>query len=311
MCTRPVRNAGVPVGTASRSRNPTSAAPSAPTTPISSSHQAPFARKPGSSTRCEATSNTLAATQAPIGTGTSTGCSGCPCGPASSALTGRLACWRSSTMSLPSRDRGVSPTNAGAIRPAGQEAGCRKVLGNADGRYPGAVDTGSPSGDDRTTASLAAVAALADELRRRMYEFIRQARRPVSREEAAARVGISRKLAAFHLDKLAEVGLLRSSFAPAGGIRKVGRTPKVYEPTAGGVHVSIPERHHDLLAGILVDAVLAEDGTRTAREAAAEIARTEGARIGAAERARLRPGRLGVERALTLITTLLAGHGFE
>src|SRR3954453_18325556 len=255
MCTSAVRNAGVPVGTASRSRNPTSAAPSAPTTPISSSHQAPFARKPGSSARCEATSNTLAATQAPIGTGTSTGCSGCPYGPASSALTGRLACWRSSTMSLPSRDRGVSPTNAGAIRPAGQEAGCREVLGNDDGRYPGPVDTGSPSGEDRTTASLAAVAALADELRRRMYEFIRQARRPVSREEAAASVGISRKLAAFHLDKLVEVGLLRSSFAPARGLPRGGPTPKVYEPTEGNVRISIPERRPELLAAILIEAV--------------------------------------------------------
>jgi predicted ArsR family transcriptional regulator len=176
------------------------------------------------------------------------------------------------------------------------------------------VSPGSPSGDERAasaTASLAAVAALADDMRRRMYEFIRQTRRPVSREEAAASVGISRKLAAFHLDKLVEVGLLRSSFAPAGGIRKVGRTPKVYEPTANAVRVSIPERQHDLLAGILVDAVLAEDGTRTARQAAAEVARTEGTRIGAAERARLRPGRLGVERALTLIGSLLAGHGFE
>jgi predicted ArsR family transcriptional regulator len=189
-----------------------------------------------------------------------------------------------------------------------------ELSGHDRGHYARPVDLGSPSGDERATpatASFAAVAALADELRRRMYEFIRQARRPVSREEAAASVGISRKLAAFHLDKLVEVGLLRSSFAPAGGIRKVGRTPKVYEPAGSGVRVSIPAQHHDLLAGILVDAVLAEEGTRTAREAAAEIARTEGTRIGAAERARLRPGRLGLERGLTLITTLLARYGFE
>src|SRR3954447_1391817 len=192
--------------------------------------------------------------------------------------------------------------------------GSGELSGHDGGRYARPVDTGSSSCDERATpatASLAAVAALADELRRSMYEFIRQARRPLSREEAAASVGISRKFAAFHLDKLVEVGLLRSSFAPAGGIRKVGRTPKVYEPTGGGVRVSIPARHHDLLAGILVDAVLAEDGGHTAREAAAGIARREGARIGAAEHARLRPGRLGGERALTLLTSLLARCGFE
>ncbi|MDP8929787.1 MAG: hypothetical protein M3O70_14755, partial [Actinomycetota bacterium] len=73
-------------------------------------------------------------------------------------------------------------------------------------------------------AALAAVAALADQLRRRLYEFVRRAHRPITREEAAASVGISRKLAAFHLDKLVEVGLLRAHYEPVGGIRKVGRT---------------------------------------------------------------------------------------
>lgn len=175
------------------------------------------------------------------------------------------------------------------------------------------MDSGSSSGDERTAASssLAAAAALADELRRRMYEFIRSARRPVSREEAAARVGISRKLAAFHLDKLVEVGLLRASFAPPGGIRRVGRTPKVYEPTETGVRISIPARHPELLAEILIDAVLAEDDGGTAREAAAAVARERGVRLGVAERERVRPGRLGPERALTLITALLVGYGFE
>ena len=33
-----------------------------------------------------------------------------------------------------------------------------------------------------------------------MYEFIRRADGPVTRDEAAAAVGISRKLAGFHLD---------------------------------------------------------------------------------------------------------------
>jgi predicted ArsR family transcriptional regulator len=64
--------------------------------------------------------------------------------------------------------------------------------------------------------AIRAVAALDDELRRGMYAFIRKARRPVTREEAAASVGISRKLAAFHLDKLVEVGLLRTGCRTAG-----------------------------------------------------------------------------------------------
>ncbi|MGH3812672.1 MAG: helix-turn-helix transcriptional regulator [Pseudonocardiaceae bacterium] len=175
-----------------------------------------------------------------------------------------------------------------------------------------------PSATSRTgpdhlpaVAALAAVAALSDELRRRMYGFIRQARRPVSREEAARTVGISRKLAAFHLDKLVEVGLLRAGYEPVGGIRKVGRTPKVYEPTNAEVHISIPARDHDLLAGILMDALLTQDLGKTGHEAALQIARHRGAALGAAERERSRPGRLSAERALRLATATLARYGFE
>lgn len=119
----------------------------------------------------------------------------------------------------------------------------------------------APAGSDHlpTADALAAAGALSDELRRQMYAYIRQARRPVSREEAAERAGISRKLAAFHLDKLVEVGLLRAHYEPIDGIRRVGRAPKLYEPTGAGLHISIPAREHDLLAGILVDAVVSED----------------------------------------------------
>lgn len=158
---------------------------------------------------------------------------------------------------------------------------------------------------------LAAVAALADQLRRRLYEFVRRAQRPITREEAAASVGISRKLAAFHLDKLVEVGLLRAHYEPVGGVRKVGRTPKVYEPSNLEIQLSIPQRLHDLLADILVDAVLSEAGDETARQAALRVARHRGTELGAAERDHVRPGRLGAERALTLAAAVLHRHGFE
>ncbi len=160
-------------------------------------------------------------------------------------------------------------------------------------------------------AALTAVAALSDQLRRRMYGFIRRAHRPVSREEAAETVGISRKLAAFHLDKLVEVGLLQARYEPVGGIRKVGRTPKVYEPTDTDVHISIPAREHDLLADILIDAVLTQDQDKAGPEAALQIARHRGAQLGATEREQARPGRLSAERALTLATATLARYGFE
>jgi predicted ArsR family transcriptional regulator len=172
--------------------------------------------------------------------------------------------------------------------------------------------TTSGTGSDHlpAAAALRAVAALSDQLRRRMYGFIRRARHPVSREEAAETVGISRKLAAFHLDKLVEVGLLRARYEPVGGIRKVGRTPKVYEPTDAEMHICIPAREHDLLADILIDTVLTQD-QEAGSEAALQVARHRGAQLGATERERARPGRLSAERALTLATTVLARYGFE
>ncbi|HWD04953.1 MAG TPA: transcriptional regulator [Amycolatopsis sp.] len=144
-----------------------------------------------------------------------------------------------------------------------------------------------------------------------MYAFIRAAGRPVTRDEAAASVGISRKLAAFHLDKLVAAGLLRARYEPVGGIRKVGRTPKVYEPADTDFAVSIPPRRHAVLADILLDAVATQAEGETARDAALRVAARHGADLGAAERADQRPGHLGTERGLTLAEAVLTRHGFE
>jgi predicted ArsR family transcriptional regulator len=159
--------------------------------------------------------------------------------------------------------------------------------------------------------AIRAIAALDDGLRWRMYEFIRAARRPVTRDEAAAAVGISRKLAAFHLDKLVDAGALRAHYRQAGGLRRVGRAPKVYEPSPADIRVSLPPRSHDMLAGILMEAVISEDSGESARDAVRRVARGRGERIGAEERRRARPGRLGAERALSLVSTLLEERGFE
>jgi predicted ArsR family transcriptional regulator len=170
---------------------------------------------------------------------------------------------------------------------------------------------------------IAAVAVLADDLRRWMYAYIRHAEGPVTRDQVAAAAGISRKLAAFHLDKLAAAGLLRTSFTRPAGLHRVGRAPKAYELAGAEVQISIPPRDHGLLAGILLDAVQAvtpradaapagEGGAVIgAREAAFAAAADRGRVLGAAERARARPGRLGAERALTLAGEFLKRSGFE
>ncbi|MGW7454874.1 helix-turn-helix transcriptional regulator [Streptomyces sp. NPDC054787] len=155
------------------------------------------------------------------------------------------------------------------------------------------------------------VAVLSDGLRRRMYGFVRRARRPVTREDAAAEAGTSVKLAAFHLDKLVAAGLLVSRSEDPSGIRKVGRKPKVYEPAPTDIRVSIPERRPDVLAEILIDAVAGQQPGEDAQAAALRTARDRGNELGARTRAHSRPGRLGAERSLTLTEAVLEQHGFE
>jgi predicted ArsR family transcriptional regulator len=180
---------------------------------------------------------------------------------------------------------------------------------HAGRRYRETVTTSS--GELSGEASITALATLGDEHRRRLFGYIRHARRPVTREEAAASAGISRKLAAHHLDKLVAAGLLSARYQPPAGIRKVGRVPKVYEPAETAISVSIPERRHEALAGILLDAVRTQSAGETSWQAAMRAARRRGQELGAAERNRLRPGRLGAERALTITEAVLTEHGFE
>jgi predicted ArsR family transcriptional regulator len=158
--------------------------------------------------------------------------------------------------------------------------------------------------------AVAAIAALDDDVRGALYAFAREAGAPVTRESAAEAVGISRKLAAFHLDKLVAAGLLRTRIE-AVGTGRVGRTPKVYEPADTDIAVHVPPREPQLLAEVLLQAVLTERDDERAGQAALRVARERGVTVGADERVRLRPGRVGAERAMTLASAVLERHGFE
>jgi predicted ArsR family transcriptional regulator len=155
------------------------------------------------------------------------------------------------------------------------------------------------------------IAVLSEQSRWRIFSFIRSERRAVTREQAAARVGISRKLAAFHLDKLVEAGLLRTRYESPGDVRKVGRRPKLYEPTDAQISVSIPERRYELLADLLLEAVVGKEDGQRGRDAAVRAARARGVDLGATTRAQVRPGRLGRERGLTACARVLEEQGFE
>ena len=133
--------------------------------------------------------------------------------------------------------------------------------------------------DDRWTV----VAALADASRRSLYDYVRRQDHPVAREEAADATGMSRKLAAFHLDKLVEAGLLTARYeAPPDRPRGRGRAPKVYVTVGDGLAVTVPPRRYELIAEILADAV-AESPTHSL-EAAHRLAAERGRATGEALR---------------------------
>jgi predicted ArsR family transcriptional regulator len=103
--------------------------------------------------------------------------------------------------------------------------------------------------EDRLTA----LSALAEPLRRRLYLLVSTSAEPVSREAAAEALGISRSVAAFHLDKLAEVGALDVEYRrpPGRSGPGAGRPTKLYRRAEGELEFSMPERRYDLAAAIL------------------------------------------------------------
>lgn len=160
-------------------------------------------------------------------------------------------------------------------------------------------------------AMLESVGVLQDESRRQMFSFIRRARRAVTRDEAAASVGISRKLAAFHLDKMVSVGLLQARYEATGDRPKVGRRPKVYEPTDLDLAVSIPGRQYRLLADLLLDSIISETATETGREAATRTAHARGVAYGESERPDHPATTLRGAEALPTCAAMLEEHGYE
>ncbi len=101
------------------------------------------------------------------------------------------------------------------------------------------------------------IASLGDEQRRALYRVVAEARVPLGRDEAAAAVGISRSLAAYHLDRLVEQGLLVAHFERRGrrGGPGAGRPAKLYRRAPRDVAVALPPRNYALLADVLATAL--------------------------------------------------------
>ncbi len=155
------------------------------------------------------------------------------------------------------------------------------------------------------------VATLDDDLRRSMYLFIRRRADGVNRLEVANEFGVSTKLAAFHLDKLADEGLLSFHYArPPGRTGPgAGRPAKVYKASEAEIEVSLPERRYDLVGSLLVDSITA--GGAPSAERAQSVAYDAGLALGkrVREERHLRPP--GAERAMAVAADVLEDYGYE
>ena len=98
---------------------------------------------------------------------------------------------------------------------------------------------------------------------------------------------------------------------PRRGPPRVGRRPKVYEPSDLELEITIPERRYELVGELLVDAVAQATPGEPPLAAATRVATDRGTELGARFRQRRGLGRLGPERALTAASELLEQLGYE
>lgn len=153
-------------------------------------------------------------------------------------------------------------------------------------------------------SEISVIAALDDPVRRSLYDYVAARGDGVSRSDAAAATGIQRTLAAFHLDRLAEAGLVEVTFArPAGRSGPgAGRPAKLYRRATAEHQVSVPPRDYRTAAELLAEVV---DVTGAEPELQ-RSARGRGAAVGRAAR-RQSPGQADDD----LVTGTLAAQGYQ
>lgn len=160
---------------------------------------------------------------------------------------------------------------------------------------------------------IAGIAALDQPLRRELYRLLSGAGGWTTRDEAAKALGVARSVAAFHLDKLADVGVVQVRFERTSGRTGpgAGRPSKLYRPSDDEVSASIPPRHYDLAGSLLAAAV--SEATRTETPVAdclSAVARAAGRQLGEEAATATNPLRNGDDRRRAVLE-VLARHGYE
>ncbi len=141
---------------------------------------------------------------------------------------------------------------------------------------------------DGDSSGLAAVSSLDDPVRARLYDVVSASSAAVGRDEAAAAAGIGRPLAAYHLDKLVELGLFTATYQRPGDRTGpgAGRPAKLYARSGREFAVTVPPREYEVAARLLAVAVQSD----TSGQSSAAL-RDAARRYGAWRRPAIRPQR--------------------
>jgi predicted ArsR family transcriptional regulator len=158
--------------------------------------------------------------------------------------------------------------------------------------------------------NVAGIGVLADPVRRQLYRFVCSQAQPVTRDQAAAAVGVARHKAKFHLDRLEAEGLLEADYARLTGRTGpgAGRPAKRYRRGRSEFAITLPPRDYELAGQIMADAISESARTGTPIfDALNNAAAAHGAAIAAMSTDH--PSE--ADAALDLAVRILIEHGYE
>lgn len=138
--------------------------------------------------------------------------------------------------------------------------------------------------DDQLTGVL----SLADPKRRSIYRLVTSSEVSVSKDSVAKALGMARSVAAFHLDRLVQEGLLVADYRRLTGRTGpgAGRPAKLYSRSGSDIDVTLPARRYRLAAELLAVAITAAQASgATTHESLARVARDRGRQWGERVRA--------------------------
>jgi predicted ArsR family transcriptional regulator len=162
--------------------------------------------------------------------------------------------------------------------------------------------------NDRTAEGIESIAALADPVRRRLYLHVAAQPEAVSRDDAAAALGIGRPLAAHHLDRLVEAALLTAEYRRRSGRTGpgAGRPAKLYRASATEVGATLPQRRYEVAAELMATAL---ERPSRGLETLEDVAHRYGTTLGT--EARRRAGaRAGKARRREAVLSVLTDAGY-